>query len=131
MKLTLHHINLVTRDVPEMDAFYRDVMQLEQPQSDLPNLEKTKGYAGDVSIRGDGAIQMHLAERDHAAGFNTGQIVNPVARGHIAFRTDDLPAFLAILDAVRANLLVHRAGHEYQATAGRDGSADVRRPPPE
>lgn len=99
MKLTLHHINLVSSNVGEMDAFYRDVMQMDVPQSDLPNLEKTKGYAGDVAIRGDGAIQMHLAERDLNAGFNTGQIVNPVARGHIAFRTDDLEAFKTHLKA--------------------------------
>ena len=99
MKLTLHHINLVSEKVEEMDSFYRDVMQLEVPQSDVPSLEKSKGYAGDVAFRSDGAIQMHLAERDLNAGFSTGQIVNPVARGHIAFRTDDLAAFKTHLEA--------------------------------
>ena len=34
---------------------------------------------------------------DVQAGFNTGQIVNPLARGHIAYRTDDLDAFKNIL----------------------------------
>ena len=42
---------------------------------------------------------MHLAQRDNQAGFKTGQIVNPVARGHIAYRTDDLEAFKKHLEA--------------------------------
>ncbi|SDJ00723.1 VOC family protein [Lutimaribacter saemankumensis] len=99
MKLTLHHINLATDKVEEMDTFYRDVMGLDVPKADVPALEKTKGYAGDVAFRSDGAIQMHLARRDMQAGFRTGHVVNPVDRGHIAFRTDDMEAFKAHLDA--------------------------------
>ena len=41
----------------------------------------------------DGATQFHIAEKDMGTGFRTGQIVNPVERGHIAFRTDDIAAF--------------------------------------
>ncbi|MGH6815218.1 MAG: VOC family protein, partial [Hyphomicrobiaceae bacterium] len=37
--------------------------------------------------------QMHLAEKDLHAGFRTGNVVNPVERGHLAFRTDDIAAF--------------------------------------
>ena len=44
-------------------------------------------------------MQMHLAERDCRVAFRNGRVINPVERGHIAFRTDDLPAFLASLDA--------------------------------
>ena len=62
-------------------------------------LEKTKGYAGDVAFVSDGAIQVHLATRDIEAGFRTGLIVNPVSRGHIAYRCDDLAAFKAHLEA--------------------------------
>ncbi|WP_204112944.1 VOC family protein [Shimia biformata] len=93
MKLKLHHINLSTENVGRMDAFYRDVMGLEPPVSGLPMLEKDKGYAGDVAFVWDGDIQLHLAQKDIHAGFNTGQIVNPVSRGHIAYRTDDIEAF--------------------------------------
>ena len=57
-----------------------------------------KGYAGDVAFVTDGAIQMHLATKDIHAGFNSGQIVNPVERGHIAYRCDDIEAFKAHLD---------------------------------
>ena len=99
MKLTLHHINLATDKVDEMDAFYRDVMGLDVPEDDVPALEKGKGYAGDVAFRSDGDIQMHLAQRDLKAGFRTGHVVNPVERGHIAFRTDDMEAFKAHLEA--------------------------------
>ena len=99
MKLTLHHINLSTTNVEAMDDFYQDVMGLDRETEGLPVLEKNKGYAGDVAFVSDGAIQVHLATRDIEAGFRTGLIVNPVARGHIAYRCDDLAAFKAHLDA--------------------------------
>ena len=99
MKLTLHHINLSTDKVGEMDTFYRDVLGLKRETSGLPALEKGKGYAGDVAFVSDGHVQTHIAERDVLAGFKTGHIVNAVARGHIAYRTDDLDAFKAHLDA--------------------------------
>lgn len=99
MKLRLHHINLSTDKVEEMDTFYRDILGLEEETDGLPVLDKTKGYAGDVAFVTDGAIQTHLARKDHLAGFKTGHFVNAVARGHIAYRTDDLAAFKAHLDA--------------------------------
>ena len=99
MKLKLHHINLATENVGRMDLFYRQVLGLEEESDGLPVLEKTKGYAGDVAFVSDGAIQTHIAQKDMLAGFRTGQIVNPVARGHIAYRTDDLDAFMAHLKA--------------------------------
>ena len=100
MKVWLHHINVVSHDVGELDRFYRTVMKMgdEAPEK-LPIQDKTRGYAGDVSFVTDGQIQMHLAEKDIGAGFRTGKFVNPVSRGHIAFRTDDLDAFRAHLDA--------------------------------
>ena len=98
MKLKLHHINLSTDNVARMDAFYRDVLGLSEETDGLPVLEKRKGYAGDVAFVTDGAIQTHIAEKDTLAGFRAGQIVNPVERGHIAYRTDDLDAFIAHLE---------------------------------
>lgn len=93
MNLTLHHINLCTDNVEKMDQFYQEILGLGRETNDLPILEKKKGYAGDVAFVSDGKIQMHIAQRDNQAGFKTGQIVNPVSRGHIAYRTDDLEAF--------------------------------------
>ena len=99
MKLTLHHINLSTTNVEAMDDFYQDVLGLDRETEGLPVLEKTQGYSGDVAFVSDGAIQVHLATRDIEAGFRTGLIVNPVSRGHIAYRCDDLAAFKAHLEA--------------------------------
>jgi catechol 2,3-dioxygenase-like lactoylglutathione lyase family enzyme len=58
-----------------------------------------QGYPGDVAFVTDGAMQIHIAEKDMNIGFRTGKVVNPVERGHIAFRTDDLEAFKQKLDA--------------------------------
>jgi catechol 2,3-dioxygenase-like lactoylglutathione lyase family enzyme len=98
MKLKLHHINLATENVGRMNDFYRNVLGLDKKTEDLPVLEKNKGYGGDVSFVTDGDIQMHLAQKDMLAGFNSGQFVNPVSQGHIAYRTDDLDAFIAHLE---------------------------------
>ena len=99
MKLTLHHVNLATPDVDRMETFYRDVLGLAQEDGDLPALEKNAGYSGDVAFVTDGRIQTHIAEKDPLAGFAAGQVVNPVSHGHIAYRTDDLAAFKAHLEA--------------------------------
>jgi glyoxylase I family protein len=99
-KLTLHHVNLVSDDVERANAFYRDVMGLAPPLSGLPTLDKTRGYGGDVVFLSDGRIQHHLAQKDVIAGFRAGQTVNPVSHGHIAYRTEDMAAFLAHLDAL-------------------------------
>lgn len=97
MKLTLHHINLATENVERMERFYRDVLGLDPVIDGLPVLEKDRGYSGNVAFAGarshSDTIQFHLAQKDIHAGFNAGQQVNPVSRGHIAFRTDDLAAF--------------------------------------
>ena len=92
MKLKLHHINLCSKDVPAMDAFYRSVLDLEPEPTLSASRVTAQGYAGNVAFVTDGDIQMHLAEQDLAVGFKTGHAVNPLHRGHIAFRTDDMAA---------------------------------------
>jgi glyoxylase I family protein len=98
MKLTLHHINLSTENVERMDRFYKNVLGLSDQVPGLPTLDKTKGYDGDVAFVSDGAIQHHLAQKDLGVGFKTGSVVNPLEKGHIAYRTDNLEAFKAHLD---------------------------------
>ena len=93
MKLELHHINLSTQDVKKLEAFYKDILFLDTQSDDLPTLEKKKGYSGDVSFVGDGKVQMHLAQKDLSVNFKTGHFINPVEKGHIAYRTDDIEAF--------------------------------------
>jgi catechol 2,3-dioxygenase-like lactoylglutathione lyase family enzyme len=92
MKLKLHHVNLCSTNVAAMDAFYRDVLDMA-PEPSLPARRIGDGYPGKVAFLSDGATQFHLAEKDLGVGFRTGQAVNPVERGHIAFRTDDIAAF--------------------------------------
>ena len=82
-----------------MDEFYRKILGLKTETEGLPILEKKKGYDGDVKFVSDGNIQTHLAKKDLNVGFRTGQVINPVERGHIAYRTDDLEGFKAHLDA--------------------------------
>ena len=93
MKLELHHINLSTHDVKKLEIFYKDILFLDTQTDDLPTLEKKKGYSGDVSFVGDGKVQMHLAQKDLSVNFKTGHFINPVEKGHIAYRTDDIEAF--------------------------------------
>ena len=99
MKLKLHHINFCTTDVPAMNEFYRSVFDLE-PEPSLNDVRVTaQGYAGKVAFLHDGTTQFHLAEKDLGVGFRTRQAVNPLDRGHIAFRTDDIAAFKKRLEA--------------------------------
>ena len=99
MKLKLHHINLSTRDVRGLAAFYTEVMDLGSEQSLDDNRVKDEGYPGAVAFLTDGETQFHIAEKDLDIGFRTGMGLNPVERGHIAFRTDDIAAFKARLEA--------------------------------
>ena len=93
MKLRLHHINFCSTNVPAMDEFYRSVLDLAPEPSLQATRDTSQGYAGDVAFVTDGTTQVHLAEKDLAVGFRTSQPLNPLERGHIAFRTDDIDAF--------------------------------------
>jgi len=100
MKLKLHHINLCTTNVPAMDEFYRSVLDLDpEPSMNASRVVSAQGYAGDVAFVTDGTTQMHIAEKDLECGFRMDKPVNPLERGHIAFRTDDIDAFKRRLDA--------------------------------
>jgi len=102
MKLEFHHINFVADDVDRMQDFYTNVLGLDDmPVAQFPRTEASedKGFAGKIRFATEGNMQMHLAERAFDVAFRNGQVINPVERGHIAFRTDDLAAFLAVLDA--------------------------------
>ncbi|MBO9432788.1 VOC family protein [Ruegeria sp. R13_0] len=101
MKLEFHHINFVADDVDRMHDFYTNVLGLDDiPQDNFPRTEadEDNGYDGKIRFATEGHMQMHLAERAFDVAFKNGQVINPVERGHIAFRTDDLPAFLKLLD---------------------------------
>ena len=100
MKLEFHHINFVSHDVDGMHDFYTQVLGMADiPVQNFPRTEARgdKGFDGKIRFATEGSMEMHLAERAQDVAFRNGQVINPVARGHIAFRTDDLAAFLQIL----------------------------------
>ena len=102
MKLEFHHINFVSKDVDEMNKFYTNILGMDQvPLEKFPRSEKTaeSGYNGKINFVTEGKIEMHLAERDVHVGFRNKQAINPVERGHIAFRTTDINKFINRLKA--------------------------------
>ena len=101
MKLEFHHINFVSRDVTLMDKFYRNIIGMDEiPGDNFPRTIETqdRGYSGKINFVTEGKIEMHLAEKDLNVGFKNDQGINPVEKGHIAFRTDDLSAFIKKLE---------------------------------
>lgn len=101
MKLTLHHVNITGGDVPGLDAFYGEVL-MQPGIGDCPTLPtiETAALPTPVAFRTDGQIQFHLAEQDHDLGIRAGRAINPLARGHLAFRTDDIHAFMRHLESL-------------------------------
>ncbi len=101
MKLEFHHINFVADDVDRMHDFYVNVLGLDDiPQDNFPRTaaDENSGYSGKIKFATDGGMRMHLAQRDFKVAFKNGRVINPVERGHIAFRTDDLAEFLKLLE---------------------------------
>ena len=101
MKLEFHHINFVSKDVDKLHDFYTGVLQLDNiPMENFPRSDETgkSGFSGKIRFATEGSMQIHLAEQDFNVAFKNGQTINPVERGHIAFRTDDINAFLEILE---------------------------------
>ena len=102
MKLEFHHINYVSKDVDALHKFYVDILKMDDiaPQN-FPRTDATDktGYDGHIKFATEGTMQMHLAEQDFDIAARNGRHINPVERGHIAFRTDDIEAFKTHLSA--------------------------------
>ena len=96
LKLEFHHINYVSKDVDALHDFYVNILKMDEiaPQN-FPRTDATRetGYDGKIKFATEGNMQMHLAERDLDVAARNGRHINPVDRGHIAFRTDDIEAF--------------------------------------
>ena len=100
MKLEFHHINFVSENIEELDMFYQNIMQMEIiPPEKFPRTAATDdaGYDGKIKFVTEGTMQMHLAEADMTIANKHNQGINPVEKGHIAFRTDDIEEFKARL----------------------------------
>ena len=100
MKLTFHHINYVSKNVNELNNFYKNILQMDTvPETNFPRTSSTdnSGYDGKIKFLTEGSMQMHLAEKNLNVAKINNQDINPVEKGHIAFRTDDIEAFKKIL----------------------------------
>ena len=101
MKLEFHHINYVSENIEELDMFYQNIMKMETiPPEHFPRSAATNktGYDGKIKFVTEGTMQMHLAEQDLTVANKHNQKINPIEKGHIAFRTDDIEGFKALLE---------------------------------
>ncbi len=64
----------------------------------LPTLD-TNALRAPVAFRATARSQFHLAEQDLGLALRQRKGINPLERGHIAFRTDDIAAFKRHLEA--------------------------------
>ena len=97
MKLEFHHINFVSKNINNMNQFYINILEMDSiPIEKFPRTEETvdSGYSGKINFVTEGKIEMHLAERDINVAFKNNHTINPVDKGHIAFRTDDINSFI-------------------------------------
>ena len=100
MKIEFHHINYVSENIEELNVFYQDIMQMDTiSPTKFPRTTATDkaGYDGKIKFVTEGTMQMHLAEQDLTIANKHNQEINPVEKGHIAFRTDDIEEFKALL----------------------------------
>ncbi|WZH50998.1 MAG: VOC family protein [Nocardioides alkalitolerans] len=123
--MRLHHVNVVSDDMDELNGFYRDVLGLEKipmiiedvkeqapaPDEDEGDRQRRQNAsmfdttnAAFFDVSGKDELQIHIGLRQPYLSARLGHVVNPVLTGHFAFRTDDL-------DAVRKSL--NEAGIEY------------------
>jgi catechol 2,3-dioxygenase-like lactoylglutathione lyase family enzyme len=116
MKMRLHHVNVVGDDMDDLNNFYRDVLGLEQLPMIIEDVAQDERELSedDAQRKANSALfspencsffdaseqvemQIHVGLRQPYLGARLGHAVNPVVKGHFAFRTDDL-------DAVRKSL---------------------------
>jgi glyoxylase I family protein len=93
-RVRLHHINLSSPLVPQMDVFYRSVLGLDEAQggASTSRILTDDGYSAPVSFLESGDVELHLGTTDLNLNFRLNQAINPVVTGHIAFRTNDIKA---------------------------------------
>ena len=100
-KVKLHHINVCTHDAAALREWYKDVLGLTHDTSVTQHriLNDDALYKGGVEVVTDDEIQVHVAETDPDLAARAGKSVNPLLRGHVAFRTDDFEGFKRHLEA--------------------------------
>lgn len=97
MELKLHHVNYATKNVGAVADFYQTLFNMKQAPGYDDVRITSQGFDGSVEFLTDGTTEFHIAPQDFGVAFRTKQSLNPLDRGHIAFRTDDIEAFKAML----------------------------------
>jgi glyoxylase I family protein len=70
MKIKLHHVNFCSTNVPALDAFYRDVLDLQpEPSLEAGRILDKDGYPGRVAFRTDGTPSFTWRRRIWASIF--------------------------------------------------------------
>ena len=112
MELKLHHVNYSTKDVGAVAEFYQSLFKMK-PASGYEYAQITsQGYDRKVAFVTDGTTEFHIAPQDLGVAFRTKQSLNPLDRGHIAFRTDDIEAFKEMLREKEHSIRrLRRLGH--------------------
>jgi catechol 2,3-dioxygenase-like lactoylglutathione lyase family enzyme len=98
MDLKLHHVNYSTKNVKALSDFYKSLFNLTPAHAGAHTQIVSQGYDGQVEFLTDGTTEFHIAPQDLGVAFRTKQSLNPLDRGHIAFRTDDIEAFKTMLN---------------------------------
>ena len=105
--MKLHHVNIVTQDVAGLKSFYERSLGLEAfpapPLIEIPGYSvvedgKVNNPAAFLSAGDRELLQLHLCAIDPTLAMRMGHAVNPIVRGHIAFRCDDIEAAKRRLD---------------------------------
>ncbi len=98
--LKLHHVNICSSNLPELADFYKRALGLQELTTFNAGRDMTTFNKGVVALDAGDAenLHLHLAEADHTIGFRSNQVVNPVTKGHYAFRTDDIEQVKRRLD---------------------------------
>lgn len=92
MATHFHHVNFTSKNPAELEDFYKTVLEQQESHAYTGHQQQitNQGYGGHVGFLTDGHTEMHLSTLDLNVAFKTGQAINPLERGHIAFRTDDI-----------------------------------------
>lgn len=94
--IALHHVNIVSRNVGELAGFYTRALGLEEG---VEQDQTETGASIEAALLRVGDQELHLTEQRVNLGVELGQHVNPVAHGHVAFRTDDIESVKSRLEA--------------------------------
>ncbi|MCL7749516.1 VOC family protein [Halalkalibacter alkaliphilus] len=91
MKITLHHGNFSTSNIDKMADFYIKVLGLKD-KNEIGDSRITNQYGGNVRFltAEEGEAELHIAKNEPNLPFTTGHFVNPLLKGHLAFRVDDI-----------------------------------------